>query len=245
MKNKKFSLLLILPLALLFATSAQAAQNRGAEQLERSDSEVVNGTRMMIDREDVDDERLEDRGVRMMDRDEDLDDGTMMDKETQRVRLASGAADATGAAIRMNQRSEEAIQHMSQVATQVQMLLENKGLKGGIGDQVRVIAQEQVKVQSEIKNQLEKVDSRSDLVKSLIGPDFKAMTSIQELIASNSARLAELEQLKTELTSDTDIQSVEETIAALTDQNTALQDRLNLENSSRSLFGWLFRLFSK
>lgn len=244
MKNKKSSLLLMLPIALLFASSVQAAQNRGTEKVERSETEAVGGPAMMGRDSDDIGEEPSDTGVRMMDRDPELDGDEVMEKDNQRIRLATGAADATGAA-RMNQRSEEAIQHMSQVATQVQMLLEGKGLKGGIGEQVRVIAQEQVKVQSEIKTQLDKVDSRSGFIKSLIGPDFNAISSIEDLLASNSARLAELEQLKTELTDETDIQTVEETILALTDQNTALQDRLSVENSSKSLFGWLFRLFSK
>lgn len=48
-------------------------------------------------------------------------------------------------------RSETAVEHMSIVAEKVQEILENRTLKGGIGDQVREIAQEQKQSQKKLK----------------------------------------------------------------------------------------------
>lgn len=140
-------------------------------------------------------------------------------------------------------RSETAIQNMSNVAQQVEDLLATKTLQGGIGQQVKVIAQEQKTAQEEMQIELGKVDVRNGLLKSIIGPDFKALKNMQKAMEQNQLRIQELTQLQNQLTNQGDITQVNEMIQALTDQNTALQDRINLEEKSGSLFGWLVKLF--
>ncbi len=49
---------------------------------------------------------------------------------------------------------------MSIVAIKVEEILATQAAKGGIGEQVRQIAQEQKTVQEEIRSNLEKVDNR-------------------------------------------------------------------------------------
>lgn len=141
-------------------------------------------------------------------------------------------------------RSETAIQNMSNVATKVEELLATKTLQGGIGQQVRVIAQEQKTSQEEIQMELGKVDSRGGLLKSIIGPDFKALKNMQKQMEQNQLRIQQLTQLQNQLTNQGDITQVKEMILALTDQNIALQDRISIEEGSSSLFGWLFKLFT-
>ncbi len=142
-------------------------------------------------------------------------------------------------------RSGTATQNMNNVAQKVEELLSTKTLQGGIGQQVKVIAQEQKTAQEEIQTELGKVDSRGGLLKSLIGPDFKALKNMQKQMEQNQLRIQELSQLKNQLTNQGDITQVQEMIQALTDQNTALQDIINLEEQSSSLLGWLIKLFVK
>ncbi|MFH1827021.1 MAG: hypothetical protein ABH812_01135 [bacterium] len=142
-------------------------------------------------------------------------------------------------------RSETATQNMSNVAQKVEELLTTKTMQGGIGQQVKVIAQEQKTAQEEIKTELGKIDSRGGLLKSIIGPDFKALKNMQKQMEQNQLRIQQLTQLQDQLTNQGDITQVQETIQALTDQNIALQDRINLEEQSGSLLGWLFKLFAK
>lgn len=139
-------------------------------------------------------------------------------------------------------RSQIAIENMNRVATRVQNLLQMR-TSGGIGDQVRQIAQEQNQAQDRIQAQINKIEERSNLLKSLIGPDFKGIKEVQSLMEQNQMRIQKLEELKEQLTNQSDITMIEEAIQALVDQNTALQDRVNLEESSNSLFGWLVKLF--
>lgn len=139
-------------------------------------------------------------------------------------------------------RNQVAIENMSRVATRVQDLLQLR-TSGGIGDQVRQIAQEQNQAQDRIQAQIDRIEKRSNLLKSLIGPDFKGIKEVQSLMEQNQMRIQKLEELKEQLTNQSDITMVEEAIQALVDQNTALQDRVSLEEGSNSLFGWLVKLF--
>ena len=142
-------------------------------------------------------------------------------------------------------RSETAQEHMSNVASKVEELLTTKTMQGGIGEQVRQIAQQQKTAQQEIQTELGKVDSRGGLLKSIIGPDFNALKNMQKQMEQNQLRITQLEQLQNQLTNQGDMTMVQETIQALTEQNTALQDRINLEERAGGMFGWLFKLFAR
>lgn len=142
-------------------------------------------------------------------------------------------------------RSETAKENMSTVSQKVEELLTAEETQGGIGQQVKQIAQEQKLAQTQIHTELEKVDNRQGLLKSLIGPDYKALKNMQKQMEQNQLRIQQLEQLQNQLSNEGDITMIQETIQALTDQNIALQDRINLEEQSKSLLGWLFRLFNK
>lgn len=144
----------------------------------------------------------------------------------------------------LENRSQNALDHMSDVAKQVQQLLQQR-TSGGIGEQVRLIAQEQQKEQIQTEEELTKVDNRGQFAKLFIGPNYAALGNLEKQIERNQTRIEQLEELKTQLTSQSEIDTVNQTIEALIAQNTALQDRVNQEEQNKSLFGWLFRLISK
>lgn len=141
-------------------------------------------------------------------------------------------------------RSEEAQEHISTVSAKVEELLTTKSLRGGIGEQVKEIAQDQQSAQEEIQAELRKIDGRSGLLKSLIGPDFKALKNMQNVMEQNRLRIEQLTTLQNQLTNRGDIAQVEEMIQVLTDQNMSLQDRVGQEERGFSMFGWFFRLFN-
>lgn len=118
-------------------------------------------------------------------------------------------------------------------------------IKGGIGEQVRQIAQQQKTIQEEIKSNLEKVDNRQGWLKTLFGPNFQALKNMERLIEQNRLRIQKLSELKNQLTNQGEMTQLEEMIQSLVNQNTALQERINLERQTSSLFGWLFKLFVK
>ncbi len=142
-------------------------------------------------------------------------------------------------------RSENAREHMSAVADKVEELLTADIAKGGVGEEVRQVAQEQKEAQEQIQSQFQKIESRKGILKFIIGPDFQALNNMQKVIEQNRLRIQELTQLKNQLTNQSEIDKVQEVIQALVDQNTALQDKVSLDEKSTSLFGWLFRLFAR
>lgn len=142
-------------------------------------------------------------------------------------------------------RSEMAKEKMSNVATQVEELLTNKTMKGGIGEQVKQIATEQKMAQEQVKLHLTQVENRKGFMKSLIGPDFKALKDMEDQVEANQLRIEKLAELKTQLTNQSDITMVESSIQALIEQNTQLQETVSNENQSKSMFGWLFKYFAK
>ncbi len=139
-------------------------------------------------------------------------------------------------------RNQAAVQNMSIVAQKVQELLQTR-TSGGIGEQVRKIAQEQDQAQTQIQEQINKIESRKDSLKSLIGSDFGAIKNLERLLEQNRLRIQELEQLQNQLVDNAELTTVQETIQALVQENTSLQELINTEEKTASLFGWLFRLF--
>ncbi|OGD08683.1 hypothetical protein A2397_04695 [Candidatus Amesbacteria bacterium RIFOXYB1_FULL_44_23] len=150
--------------------------------------------------------------------------------ESQMTRSAS----AEGAA----NRSQNAVQNMSLVAQKVQEMLQIR-TTGGIGDQVRQIARDQNQAQTQTQNQLQRIDSKGGVAKFFFGPDYGAIKELQGLTEQNRLRIQQLQQLQTQLANSGDQTLIQATIQALEQQNTSLQNRLNAENQTFSLFGWL------
>ena len=135
-------------------------------------------------------------------------------------------------------------QNMSEVAKQVQALLQVRTV-GGIGEQVRQIAQEQNQAQTLIQRQLDKLESKGKLARFLTGTNFEAIKSLEQQIVENQLRIQLLIELQTQLSNQSDIAAVQQTIQALIQENTFLQAKIGAEMQTRSLFGWLFRLFTQ
>lgn len=131
------------------------------------------------------------------------------------------------------------------VSQKVQELLDDESLEKGIGQQLKEQIQEHKMIQEQVQSNLESSMKRSKAMKTLIGPDYKALKNAKSQLEQNQMRIKNLEELKLQLTNKSDITMVTETIQALVEQNTALQDQISTEESSKSLFGWLLKIFAK
>lgn len=144
----------------------------------------------------------------------------------------------------LQNRSQNAIENMSDTARQVQQLLQ-VGAVGGIGDQVREIAREQNQAQNQIQSELNKLQSKGKFARLLTGTDYKAVKNLKQQLVQNQLRITQLENLQNQLSNQGDITMVQETIQAIIQENTSLQERITEEEQAKSIFGWLFRLFIK
>lgn len=141
-------------------------------------------------------------------------------------------------------RNQNAVQNMSEVAKQVQQLLQVR-TGGGIGEQVRQIAQDQNLAQTQIEEQLEKLESKGKFARFLTGTDFGAVKNLKQQIEQNQLRIEKLTELQNQLINQSDITNVQETIEALIQENISLQEIISAEEQIKSMFGWLFRLFAR
>lgn len=142
-------------------------------------------------------------------------------------------------------RSAMALEKMSEVAKGVEEILTTRTLKGGIGDQVRLIAQEQKESQDQTLQHVEDVNKRGGLWKKIIGPDYKALNNLEKQVIKNELRIKQLTELMNKLTNQADKTMVQETINALIQQNVSLQEVIVSENKVGSLFGWLAKFLAK
>lgn len=169
---------------------------------------------------------------------------TQLKIETQEMEMLDADSMATGTPQRSGGTASSTQQRMSQVSQQVQQLLETKTFSQGIGDQVRLIAQDQQRDQDQLQLQYDKVMSRSNVTRRLIGPDYKAIHQVEQQLDQIQNRTQQLAELKVSLTDQAEIAQVDELIRSLQVQQTALQQELNQESATQSVFGWLFKLFN-
>jgi len=128
-----------------------------------------------------------------------------------------------------NPRSQTARENMSQVAEKVEGLLAISGYQGGIGDQVKEIAQAQKQSQAQIETELDKLEAKSGFIKRLFGPDYKAIKNLNQQMEQNRLRIQQLEELVNQVQNQADQNQIEETIQALNQQNIALQEQIQAE----------------
>jgi len=141
--------------------------------------------------------------------------------------------------------SAMAEQRRSQVANAVQEMLQVAERNGGIGEQIKTIAQNQNQNQEKIEMSLQKVQKRSGFAKFFIGADYGEIKNAKKLLEQNQEQAQQLDQIKNQLLNQSDQQQLTEQIKALEQNNLQIEDSLETSQKGFSLFGWMFRLFSK
>lgn len=131
------------------------------------------------------------------------------------------------------------------VSDQVQELIETVGAKGGIGQQVREIAQNQQKVQEKIQSSFYELNSRGSLVRLLVGSDKKLTQALEQMTEENKQTIEKLVELRNQTQNQSELDQLEETINLMISQNTSLENKLAKEKQVNGLFGWFVRLFNR
>ena len=142
-----------------------------------------------------------------------------------------------------NNRSDVARQNMSNVAKEVEKLLADETITGGIGEQVSEIAKNQKQAQEQIENQYNKMKSRGRFLKTLIGPNREAVEETKQIMQQNQQRINELQELSVENLTPEQQENVQGLIDSLTSQNVALQQEVSLEEQVQGIFGWITKIF--
>ncbi len=148
----------------------------------------------------------------------------------------------TQEAEQLNQAVDDSL---TKVSDQVLELIDTVGAKGGIGQQVKVIAQDQTKLQQEIKSDVTQLNSRTAMAKFFIGSDKKLIQSMEQKMEQNRLMIQQLEQLMTQTQNQGDLEQLQLTIDLMTYQNTSLQSKIEKESKSNGMFGWLINIFNR
>lgn len=139
---------------------------------------------------------------------------------------------------------DEAKEYKNEVAQFVHNLKELGEIEGGIGQQVRVVAQAQNDARPKVENAIEEIKSRSEFVKFLIGPKYGSIGEVETAITENQTRINVLVGLIEKIDDPAAKIILQEQISSLQLQNAKLQIFLVDSDKNISLFGWLAKLFS-
>jgi hypothetical protein len=167
--------------------------------------------------------------------------GDEVRNQGEEKQVRNQAATSTGKLV----GSQKAEQRRSQVANAVQAMLQVANRNGGIGQQVKEIAQTQTQNQEKLEAGLAKVQSRSKLAKFFFGPNYGEIKNAEKLLTQNQEQIAQLNQLKVQVANEGDAQSLTEQIQVLEQANAEIQNSLDQSQQGFSLLGWAFKMFSK
>ena len=146
-----------------------------------------------------------------------------------------------------NRGQLNATSHRSAVANFVQSLLGVADRQpGGIGEQVRVMAQQQNESTEKVAGAMEKVQTRSKIRTFLFGSDYKNLGTLRSEMVQTKNRLDQLSQVMAEVENEGDKTELQNQIQLLTQEQGTLENFI-LENEQAgkiSMFGWLVRLFN-
>ena len=147
--------------------------------------------------------------------------------------------------IKESKGQETAATHRSVVATFVQNLLTVADREGGIGEQVRVIAQQQNDSKTKVSEKLNAVEGRSKIKTFLIGSDYKNLGALRSEMVKTRNRVDQLKGLVERATIEEDKTILQNQITALEQEQTNISNFVTQNESKFSLFGWVAKLFNK
>ena len=139
-----------------------------------------------------------------------------------------------------------AAEHRSVVANFVQGLLKVADReKGGIGEQVRVIAQQQNQSDATATEAINKIQNRSKIKTFLIGSDYKNLGALRSEVVHTRNRLDQLNRLLPNVQNASDTVEIQNQIQTLEQEQTKIENFIKAQEGKFSLFGWLFKLFNR
>jgi len=137
-------------------------------------------------------------------------------------------------------------EHQSAVSNFVQGLLNVADKEqGGIGEQVRTIAQQQNQSASTTIKAMEKIQIRNKVKTFLIGTDYKNIGQLRSEIVKTENQINQLNGLVDKTTSEENKTILQAQIQVLEQEQQKINDFLKVNESKFSLFGWFVKLFNK
>ena len=136
-------------------------------------------------------------------------------------------------------------QRRSTVANAVQEMVKVAERNGGIGQEIKTIAQAQAQNQGKIETGMQIIQGRSGFAKFFVGPNYNEINNAKKLLEQNREQIKQLDEIQNQITTESDKQKLTEQVKLLEQTNQEIENSLNISQKGFSLFGWIFRLFVK
>lgn len=136
--------------------------------------------------------------------------------------------------------------HRSKVANFVQTLLDVADSEGnGVGQQVRLVAQEQQQAQEEVADQIESINQRNKIKTFLIGTNYKNIGALRSEMVHLRNRIEQLNRVMNQLENEGDQTEIQEQIQTMEQERENIEAFIKVNEDKFSLFGWFVKLFVK
>jgi len=133
--------------------------------------------------------------------------------------------------------------HQSAVANFVQSLLAVADREGGIGQQVKVVAQQQNDSKEKVVESIDKVEKRSKIKTFFFGSDFKNLGDLRSQMVQTRNQIAQLTRLVDKAENDQDKTELQSQIQVLNKEQASIENFITQNENKFSLFGWAIKLF--
>ena len=145
-----------------------------------------------------------------------------------------------------NEKQVNSAEHRSTVATFVQSLLNIADKEqGGIGEEVKAIAQAQNDTKDKMADGIDKIQTRNKVKTFLIGTDYKNLGALRSEMVQTRNRLEQLNKLMENVQNEGDKTEFQNQIQTLEQEQTRIESFIKAQEGKFSLFGWLVKLFNK
>ena len=151
---------------------------------------------------------------------------------------ATTTANAPSSASTTSNRSTTAEAHMSAVAKFVQSLLAVADREGGIGVQVRAIAQAQNDTATTTASAITNIEKRGKFRTFLFGADYKSIGQLRSDLSITENNIVQLKSIIDKITSTTDKAELAAQIKVLEDAQVKMNAYIKAHEDIFSLFGW-------
>lgn len=135
--------------------------------------------------------------------------------------------------------------HRSAVANFVQGLLSVADREGGIGQQVRVIAQEQNDSKETTAEAIDKVEKRSKIKTFLLGTDYKNIGVLRSEMVKTRNHINQLNRIVNQAENEQNKSELQAQIQNLAQEEADINNFITQNEEQFSLFGWAVKLFVK
>lgn len=167
------------------------------------------------------------------------------EEKREGVDVEEEGSEDLGATVGLKARKSTAEERRSRVSNAVQEMLSVAERNQGVGEQIRVVAQEQNRIQEEAEGALKTANNRGRFMKFIIGPDFRHLKTVEERLENHTQNLNELQELREQVQNEEDKVLLNAQIEVMENVKQELEEQVAENKKGFSLFGWLFKIFSR